>query len=68
MSTKIGAGWYKFSDNGAEYVNLSINKELLPLTITEEHSLILFAETDKDKKNELAPTHRLVLDKKQKKG
>lgn len=59
-STTIGAGWYKVSESGQEYMSIKINNELLPLTITDKHSLVMFPIADEDR-NEASPTHRLVL-------
>ena len=58
-NTNIGVAWYKISEGGQEYISMSINPELLPLTITEKHSLVMFPIAE-DRK-ETSPTHRLVL-------
>ena len=59
-NTNIGVAWYKVSEGGQEYISMSINPELLPLTITEKHSLVMFPINETDKK-ETSPTHRIVL-------
>lgn len=68
MGTKIGAGWHKFSENGAEYIQISINKELNPLIITDEQTITLFAIPKDKKKSENSPTYDVVLDKRIKKA
>ena len=66
-NTNIGAGWYKVSENGQEYMTISINQELLPLMITEKHSLVIFPIADEDRRSEDFPTHRVVLSLKKQK-
>lgn len=66
MGTTIGSAWHKFSDGGTEYISIAINKELLPLIITDEQTLTMFAVADKDKKSENAPNYKLVIDKRKK--
>lgn len=61
--TTIGAGWYKMSENGTEYVSIAINPEILPLNITEKHSLVLFIIDEDKRKSENSPMYRLVLSK-----
>lgn len=60
-STTIGCAWYKVAENGQEYCPLAVNKELLPLTITDKHSLCLFPVAEEDRKSENSPNYRLVL-------
>ena len=61
MGTKIGAAWHKFSNNGTEYIQISINKEMFPLTITDKQKLIMFA-VPKDKQKENSPQYELILE------
>lgn len=65
-STTIGCAWYKVSEGGKEYMPLAINKEILPLTLTEKHALVLFPVAEEDRKGEDSPHYRLVLSLKQK--
>lgn len=60
-NTTIGCGWKKESENIKEYIPIAINKELLPLTITEKHSIVLFPVAEEDRKNEESPHYRAVL-------
>lgn len=59
--TTIGCAWYKVAENGQEYYPIAVNKELLPLTITDRHSLCLFPVAEEDRKSENSPNYRLVL-------
>lgn len=60
-STTIGCAWYKVADSGYEYYPMAFNKELLPLTITEKHSLCLFPVAEEDRKSEESPNFRVVM-------
>lgn len=60
-NTTIGCAWYKVSENGKEYMPIAINKELLPLKLTEQHSLVFFPVAEEDRKNTESPNFRLVL-------
>lgn len=64
-NTTIGAAWYKVSEKGTTYLSVTVNPEILPLTITERHSLTLFEIPEKDRKSENSPGFRLVLSLKQ---
>lgn len=64
-STTIGCVWYKVSEGGNEYYPVSINDELLPLTITDKHSIVLFPIADEDRKSDNSPNFRIVLSKKE---
>ena len=66
-STTIGCGWYKVSENSRDYLPILINKELLPLTITENHSLVLFPVPQEERKSEESPHYRVVMSLKEKK-
>lgn len=57
--TVIGAGWKKSDKNGKPYISLSIDKELLPITIDETKRLSIFPIADKT--NEKAPDFRLNM-------
>ena len=57
--TTIGAGWKKQDKNGKAYISISIDKELLPLTIDDTKKLSIFPVSEKP--NEKAPDFRLVL-------
>lgn len=57
--TVIGAGWKKQDKNGKAYISISIDKELLPLTIDENKKLSIFPIGEKQ--NEKAPDFRLVM-------
>lgn len=66
-STTIGCAWYKMSENGKEYYPIAVNKELFPLQLTEQHSLVLFPVAEEDRKSAESPNFRLVLSLKKKK-
>ena len=66
-STTIGCAWFKMSEKGNEYYPIAVNKELLPLTITEKHSLTLFPVSEEDRKSKESPNFRLVLSTREKK-
>jgi len=57
--TTIGAGWKKQDKNGKAYISISIDKELLPLTVDENKKISIFpiAEKPSDK----APDFRVVM-------
>lgn len=57
--TTIGAGWKKQDKNGKAYISISIDKELLPLTVDENKKISIFPIGDKP--NEKAPDFRVVL-------
>ena len=44
--TVIGAGWKKQDKNGKAYISISIDKELLPLTIDENKKLSIFPSVE----------------------
>ena len=45
--TKIGAGWIKHTDNGKQYISLTLDKEILPFAVTENRKIILWVEKEK---------------------
>ena len=57
--TVIGAGWKKQDKNGKAYISISIDKELLPLQITEDKKISIFPIGEKQ--NEKAPDFRVVM-------
>lgn len=57
--TTIGAGWKKQDKNGKHYISISIDKELLPLTIDEKKKISIFPVTEKP--SDKAPDFRVVL-------
>ena len=67
-STTIGCAWYKVSEGGNEYYPISINPEIKPLTITDNHSLVLFPVKPEERTKEDSPHFRLVLSLKEKKA
>lgn len=41
MATTVGAAWWKFKEDGTQYLSLSFNKELLPLAIRDRSILTM---------------------------
>ena len=61
MTTTIGAAWWKFKEDGTQYLSISVNKELLPLAIREGKLLTLWEIPESERKKEKSPHYRLVL-------
>ena len=57
--TTIGAGWKKQDKNNKPYISISIDRELLPLAITENKKISIFPITEKP--NEKSPDFRVVM-------
>lgn len=57
--TVIGAGWKKKDKNGKSYISISIDKELLPLTIDDKKQISIFPVTEKQ--SDKSPDFRVVL-------
>jgi hypothetical protein len=57
--TRIGAGWSKYTQDGKNYISCNINKELLPLVITDEKQLVLW-EIEEDKRTAENSPHYTV--------
>jgi uncharacterized protein (DUF736 family) len=57
--TIIGAGWKKEDKNKKPYISISIDKELLPLTIDATKKISIFPIGDKQ--NEKAPDFRVNM-------
>lgn len=57
--TTIGAGWKKQDKNGKAYISISIDEELLPLTIDASKKISIFPV--KEKASEKSPDFRVVL-------
>ena len=64
---KIGAGWLKTKEDGTQFISLKIDEELLPLTITEKQSLILFERQAGEITSENSPHYTLSIFSKDKK-
>ena len=64
--TTIGAGWKKQDRNGKHYISLSIDEELLPLTIDKDKRLSIFPVAEKQ--NEKSPDFRVVIYKPEEKS
>lgn len=63
---KIGGVWEKTAqDSGKKYFSASIAKELLPLTITEEHFMTM--HLNENKTDEKHPDYHLCLSLSEKK-
>lgn len=67
-STQVGGVWYKVSEGGKEYYPISINPELLPLTITDKHSLVMFPIPEENRTKENSPNFKVVLSLKEQKA
>ena len=57
--TTIGAGWKKQDKNSKPYISISIDKELLPLTFTENKKISIFPITEKT--SDKSPDFRVVM-------
>lgn len=57
--TTIGAGWKKKDKNDKSYISISIDEELLPLTIDANKRISIFPV--KDKTSDKSPDFRIVL-------
>lgn len=57
--TTIGAAWKKQDKNGKHYISVSIDKELLPLTLDENKKIAIFPVTEKT--SDKSPDFRVVL-------
>jgi uncharacterized protein (DUF736 family) len=67
--TAIGAAWWKYTENGKQYLSIGIDKELLPLAIREGKTLTLWEIPDEERKDkEKSPHYRLLLGDAQKKN
>ena len=57
--TTIGAGWKKQDKNGKSYISISLDEELLPLTIDATKKISIFPINEK--KSDKSPDFRVVL-------
>ena len=57
--TTIGAGWKKQDKNGKHYISVSIDEELLPLTIDSDKKISIFPVAEK--RTDKSPDFRVVL-------
>ena len=57
--TVIGAGWKKQDKNNKPYISISIDRELLPLTFTDNKKISIFPIAEKP--NEKSPDFRVVM-------
>ena len=57
--TTIGAGWKKQDKKGNPFISLTIDEELLPLTIDSTKKLSIFPIGDKQ--SEKSPDFRFVI-------
>jgi len=62
-STKIGGAWCGTteSETPREYISLKINEELLPMTITKQSSLTLWAREATKDTHEKAPQYDVSI-------
>lgn len=58
--TVIGAAWIKSSDNGGYFYSITLDKGILPLTLTEDKRLIM-RENKNKQNNEKAPDFYLDI-------
>jgi uncharacterized protein (DUF736 family) len=54
-SVKIGAGWYKFTENGKQYLSIKLDEAIQPLTITPDKYLLLWEISQEEQKTENSP-------------
>ena len=57
--TTIGAAWKKLDRNNKKFISVSIDEELLPLTIDKDKRISIFPIEEKP--NDKAPDFRVVL-------
>lgn len=65
MATTIGAAWWKFKEDGTQYLSLSFNKELLPFAIKEGRIITMWEIPETERKKENSPHYRIVLSESQ---
>lgn len=54
-STKIGAAWFKFTENGKQYLSIKLDEAIQPLTITSDKYLLLWEIPQEEQKTENSP-------------
>ena len=63
VSTKIGAAWYKFTENGKQYLSIKLDESIQPLTITPDKYLLLWEVPAEDQKSENSPAYTVHIAK-----
>ena len=62
-SVKTGAAWFKYTENGKQYLSVKIDEANLPLTISEDKYLVLWEVPQEDKKTENSPDYYVHIAK-----
>lgn len=60
---KIGAAWYKFTEDGKQYLSIKLDEAILPLTIQEDKYLTLWEIPESDRKSDNSPHYSVNLSK-----
>jgi len=63
VSTKIGAAWFKFTENGKQYLSIKLDDSILPLQITPDKYLLLWEIPAEEQKNENSPHYSVHIAK-----
>ena len=63
VSTKIGAAWWKFTENGKQYLSVKLDESIQPLTITQDKYMVLWEIPQEDQKGENSPAYAVHLAK-----
>jgi len=58
---KIGSAWHKYTDEGKEYISVALNKDALPLIITPDKSITLWANDVTEKTTEKSPQYSVSI-------
>ena len=66
--TAIGAAWWKYTENGKQYLSIGIDKELLPFAIREGKTLTLWEIPEAERTSDKSPHYKLLLGDAQKKS
>lgn len=58
---KIGSAWHNFTQEGKEYISITLNNDALPLVITPDKSITLWANEKTDKTTEKSPQYSVSI-------
>lgn len=63
VSTKIGAAWFKFTENGKQYLSIKLDDSIQPLTITPDKYLLLWEIPAEVQKTDNSPHYTVHIAK-----
>ncbi len=63
VSTKIGAAWFKFTENGKQYLSIKLDESIQPLTITPDKYLVLWEIPQDDTTTDKSPHYSVHIAK-----